>query len=170
MAKVITTTEISFHIERLIKNAEEFIFIVTPFIKIHKRLKSLLREKLKAKKIHLFVVCRELSIDAEELTWLKSLTNCHLFFHENLHAKSYFNEQAVVITSMNLYSFSMVNNIEFGVLIEKELDESNYEIILKECDLLIDNQRQICKELSQPTLRVNLAEALKKAGGNGPVA
>jgi hypothetical protein len=71
MGNVITTTEISFQIEKLIKNAEEFVFIVTPFLKMHKRLKSLLKEKLKLKKIHLFVVCREKTLDAEELSWLK---------------------------------------------------------------------------------------------------
>lgn len=37
---------------------------------------------------------------------------------------------------MNLYHYSMVNNIEFGVLFNKDEDEENYNLILNEFSFL----------------------------------
>ena len=43
-----------------------------------------------------------------------------------LHAKCYFNEQNLVISSMNLYDFSEVNNWEMSILIDKDNDSEIY--------------------------------------------
>ena len=40
----------------------------------------------------------------------------HLYFSKNLHAKCYLNEKKMIITSMNLYEFSQVNNREMAFL------------------------------------------------------
>ena len=50
---------------------------------------------------------------------LEQLDNLSLRFLNKLHAKCFFNEDNMVITSMNLYDFSE-QNIEMGVLINKQ--------------------------------------------------
>jgi hypothetical protein len=48
---------------------------------------------------------------------LAGLAGARLYFLPNLHAKCYFNESRMVITSMNMYAFSEKNNREMGVIL-----------------------------------------------------
>lgn len=47
-------------------------------------------------------------------------------FCKNLHAKCYLNEDVGIITSMNLYEFSQINNNEMGILFLKKDDLKLY--------------------------------------------
>lgn len=47
-------------------------------------------------------------------------------FCKNLHAKCYLNEETCIITSLNLYEFSQVNNNEMGVLLTRADDATVY--------------------------------------------
>ena len=152
MSKFITTTEISYIIEKMIKDADEFIFIITPYLKIHPRLKAVIEEKLSECKSYfqIIVVCKESELhykNPDELKWLKSLPKLKLFNSFNLHAKCYLNETHAIITSMNLYDFSQVNNIEFGMVVQK--DDTDYNKIVKEVSKIsakdIIKEIQLCK-------------------------
>ena len=61
------------------------------------------------------------------MKFLESLQFVILKFNEDLHAKCYVNNKQMIITSMNLYEFSMANNKEMGVLIN--LDEPNDKLL-----------------------------------------
>lgn len=143
MAKFITTTEISYQLETIIKQAKRFLIIVTPFIKVHHRLKKVIEEKLADSNLTLYVVCRENDIDEEHKRWLEGFKNIKCFFSPNLHAKCYLNEASAILTSMNLYQFSMVNNVEFGILIDRKSDDDIYYSLFKECNSLIPHKEQI---------------------------
>lgn len=69
-----------------------------------------------------------------------------LFFCENLHAKCYFNEEMMVITSLNLYEYSIKNNREMGVLIKKEKDPNLYRDAVKEVNSIIQDSIQDIKK------------------------
>lgn len=56
-------------------------------------------------------------LSADERRALSELPGLSLYYSDNLHAKCYFNEDEMVITSMNLYEFSEKNNREMGVLV-----------------------------------------------------
>ena len=56
----------------------------------------------------------------------KSLTYIRTSYCKNLHAKCYLNESLCIITSLNLYEFSQVNNNEMGVLIRRAEDTDLY--------------------------------------------
>ena len=45
-----------------------------------------------------------------------------LSFCTNLHAKCYLSETSALVTSMNLYEFSQVNNHEMGISLTKAED------------------------------------------------
>ncbi|MDE4944683.1 DNA repair protein, partial [Francisella tularensis subsp. holarctica] len=47
-------------------------------------------------------------------------------FCKNLHSKCYINETSCIITSLNLYEFSQINNIEMGVYISRDDDSEMY--------------------------------------------
>ena len=46
---------------------------------------------------------------------------------KNLHAKCYLNGNRALLTSMNLYEFSQVNNHEIGVLVVREEEPHLYD-------------------------------------------
>ncbi len=46
MAEFYTTTGISHHLEEIIKNAEERLWLISPYLKVNNRLKELLEEVL----------------------------------------------------------------------------------------------------------------------------
>jgi hypothetical protein len=58
-------------------------------------------------------------------------------FCKNLHAKCYLNEELCIITSLNLYEFSQVNNNEMGVLIRRADDPALYKEAYEEAQRII---------------------------------
>lgn len=65
------------------------------------------------------------------------MTSIRSSFCKDLHAKCYLNEREAIITSMNLYEFSQINNNEMGVYVEKETDPELYKDICDEAQRLI---------------------------------
>lgn len=61
-----------------------------------------------------------------EAEWLADLSFVRTSFCKNLHAKCYINERQCIITSLNLYEFSQVNNNEMGILLDKQDDPELY--------------------------------------------
>ena len=137
MAKFLTTIELSYQILQIIKTADREIILVTPYIKLSPNLKDNLAEaNRKGKEITL--IYGKSGLSKEEKTFLDSLDNLSIYFHENLHAKCYFNEFSMLITSMNLYEFSEKRNKEFGVFIEREFDEDGiYDDVIEEVLVII---------------------------------
>ena len=126
MAKFLTTTEISASLERIIKGADKKLWIISPYLQINDRIKDLLKDKGRSKKdasqIDIRVIYRENKLPPEEKRWLESISSIKTRSRSNLHAKCYFNDKEALLTSMNLYEYSQVNNDEMGILVSKEQD------------------------------------------------
>ena len=89
----------------------------------------------------LIVICRKKDLTDADFKWA-SKYGVKMFYHENLHAKCYFNEFNLILTSMNLYDFSAVNNIEYGMIVDKASDGNLYDEIRDESFKLIDKQER----------------------------
>ena len=74
---------------------------------------------------------------------MAELKNLELFYLENLHAKCYFNENRMVITSMNMYQFSEKNNREMGVLIDAKNDKELFDKAVNEALSIITHSEII---------------------------
>lgn len=123
----ITTPKINFYIESIIDKAEEFIYIVTPFIKINMRLNELLRMK-REQGIPVYLICRKDSMEQAEVNDLFS----QVYDRKTLHAKAILSEKSCIVTSMNLYEFSQVNNDEMGFYLERTIFSDAYNSVLAE--------------------------------------
>lgn len=126
MAEFLDTTAINYRLEQLIKNAKERLILISPFMKLNDRIKELLEDKNRLK-IDVRVIYGKNELQPEEINWLKELEYIRTSFCKNLHAKCYLNEDSCIITSLNLYEFSQINNNEMGVFISKEEDLKLYE-------------------------------------------
>lgn len=136
MAKFLTTSGVTYNLERLMKEANEKLYLVSPFLKVNDRLRQLLEDRDRFK-IDIRVVYGKAELQSEESTWLNSLDSLRLSYCKNLHAKCFLNESEALLTSMNLYEFSQINNEEMGILISRADDPSLYGEISDEIMRLI---------------------------------
>ena len=136
MAKFLKTTGVSYHLQQLIDNANESLILISPFLKVNDRLRQSLEDKDRMK-IDIRVVYGKNELAPKEIDWLRSLQFIRTSFLDNLHAKCYLNEKEAILTSMNLYEFSQVNNEEMGIYITKEDDPELYGDIRTEAQRLL---------------------------------
>jgi hypothetical protein len=127
MAKFIEGTSLNNEINRVFREAEEELVLISPYIKLHHRYKKELEGKIENPKLAITVVFGKnegdlsKSLNLNDLEFFIGFPNVKICYEPRLHAKYYSNEYSAVLTSMNLYDFSQDQNIEAGVLIESSL-------------------------------------------------
>lgn len=136
MAKFLNTSATNYFLEELIKTAKDRLILISPFLKLNDRIKELLEDKNRLK-IDVRIVYGKVELQPEEINWLKELDFVRTSFCKNLHAKCYVNESLCIITSLNLYEFSQVNNNEMGILVERESDYELYKDAYEEARRII---------------------------------
>lgn len=137
MAKFITTKQITSELEELIKKADERLYIVSPYLKLSKDFRDLLTYRNTNRKDTKIIFGKQ-ELNPEQMTFFQGLRFVYLFFSEDLHAKCYINDTKMIITSMNFYDFSMMNNKEMGILIDNtdSQDVSVYNDAWSEIDYI----------------------------------
>lgn len=147
MAKFLTTRGTTSEIENIINNAKNWLVLISPYVKIARTLFQSLKDANRRKvKIRLVYGKRELNPDVR--SQLEQLDNLSLYFLENLHAKCFFNEECMVITSLNLYDFSEQKNREMGVLISKKDDENVFKDAANEAKVIVTSSTK--EDLRRP--------------------
>jgi len=136
LAKFLNTSATNYFLEELIKSASDRLILISPFLKLNDRVKELLEDKNRLK-IDVRIVYGKNELQPEEINWLKELTFIRTSFCKNLHAKCYMNEETCIITSLNLYEFSQVNNNEMGVAINRTEDAELYRDAYDEAQRII---------------------------------
>lgn len=153
MAKFLNTSATNYYLEELIKNARERVILISPFLKLNDRIKELLEDKNRLK-IDIRIIYGKSELQPEETTWLRSQDYIRTSFCKNLHAKCYISENSCIISSLNLYEFSQINNNEMGIFINKEEDNQLYQDAFDEAQRLIriSDEIRISMEKIEPTI------------------
>ena len=157
MAKFLNSSGTTYHLEELIKSASDRLIIISPYLKLNERIKELLEDRNRLK-IDIRIVYGKNDLHPEEINWLKNLTFIRTSFCKNLHAKCYLNENECIITSLNLYEFSQVNNNEMGVLIYRNEDAKLYADTYEEAQRIIrisDEVRMSLEKVTEPNNSVD---------------
>jgi len=136
MAKFLNTSATNYYLEELIKSASDRLILISPFLRLNDRVKELLEDKNRLK-IDVRIVYGKSELHPMEISWLNELSFVRTSFCKNLHAKCYMNESSCIITSLNLYEFSQVNNNEMGVHISREDDSDMYRDAYDEAQRII---------------------------------
>lgn len=131
MAEFLTTSGTSYQIEKIIIDAKQKLVLVSPYLQLSKTFFERLKDA-SHKGVKIIIIYGKDELKPNERNSLAELKNVELYYFENLHAKCYFNEAKMVITSMNMYEFSEKNNREMGVGIDKLIDKDLYENALNE--------------------------------------
>jgi len=150
MIKFLTTSAVASEIEAVLLKAERKVVLVAPYLKFSDTFIQRLHDATH-KGVHIHIVYREDDLQASTRDVFHSLNNLHLYNCPNLHAKCYFNERSMVITSMNLYEFSEKNNREMGVLVSS--DESLYRDAAKETESIMAASAIVPMQKHRPSTR-----------------
>lgn len=126
MAEFLTTKGVAFHLENIISNAKKKLVLVSPYLQISQSFYERLRDASK-RGVSVKIIYGKDELEPKQKKQIAELDNVELFFHENLHAKCYFNENSMIITSMNMYAFSEATNREMGVLISRAKDNELFD-------------------------------------------
>lgn len=135
MANFLNTSALNFLLEELIRTAKEELVLVSPYLKLNERVRELLRDR--SGQVDIRIIYGKKDLQPEERQWLAEQKRIKIGFCRNLHAKCYLNENYCIVTSMNLYDFSQVNNNEMGIGLHKSQDRSLYTDAYKEVQRLI---------------------------------
>lgn len=165
MATFLNTSATNYYLEELIKTASERVVLISPYLKLNDRVKELLEDKDRLK-IDVRIVYGKSELQPAEINWLKELTFVRTSFCKNLHAKCYISEDSCIISSLNLYEFSQVNNNEMGVLINRQTDAEMYKDAYEEAQRIIriSEEVRISLETVNPETEKSPAPAVSDAG------
>lgn len=137
MAKFLNTKKAVSEIEDLIRDADQKLILISPYLKLSKNFKELLTYRNSKDKITTVIFGKQ-ELNPNEMKFLQGLRFVILKYNEDLHAKCYLSDDKMIITSLNLYDFSMINNKEMGVLINlnDESDKELYNDAYREVDFI----------------------------------
>lgn len=144
MVEFLTTSRISDQLEQIIRNAEECLVIVSPYLKVDPRIIEHLEDAAK-RGVAIQVIHGKRELRSDEKSRLEPLSSVssglELRFRENLHAKLYMNERKAILTSMNLHEFSLRFNDEMGILVSLETDPPLYRDIKRETERIYSHSK-----------------------------
>ena len=172
MAKFLNTSGITYHLEEIIKGSQGGrLLLISPYLKFNPRIKGLLEEQARWK-TDIRMVYGKTDLRAEETKWLDD-NDVRTSFQEHLHAKCYMSDSYALVTSMNLYEFSQVNNDEMGILVSAEDDPELYREIKDEADRILrrsENVRLNVTRIDDINEPVQTAVKTRPSGAGGKTA
>ena len=143
MAEFLNTSGITKELEEIIKGSQAGrLLLISPYLKFNSRIKDLLEDQAQRWKTNIYIVYGKTELRSEETKWLAD-NFVRTSFREHLHAKCYMNDSYALVTSMNLYEFSQVNNDEMGILVSAEDDPVLYQAIRDEADLILRRSENV---------------------------
>ena len=156
MVAFLTTSKAYATIEEIIDKATTKVVLISPYIRISDQLFDRLKH-IDRQGIRTIVVCRGKDLDTEEKGRLRQLKNLELRFDEDLHAKCFYNEKFMVITSLNLFDYSRQHNREMGILLSSDEDADTFKEALREANFIVDGAKK------DSPIRNIIREAVKEA-------
>ena len=126
MAEFLTTTGCTAALEQIIRTARTELYLISPYIRLDNNFyERLLDAHGRGVTINVVFGKEDMLRDSRE--FFQGLDRLNLYYHKDLHAKCYFNERILLLSSMNLYvSSQREKNREMGVRLTKAEDGELY--------------------------------------------
>jgi len=142
MAQFLTTRGTTSEIEKIINEAKNVLVLISPYIDIPD---SLLQNLNSADKrgVNINLIYGKNKSQDKFKAQLEQFRHLTLKYLDNLHAKCYYNENKMIITSLNLVDFSEQNNREMGILLEKSPDSTIWGKAIEEATVIIESSEMI---------------------------
>ena len=131
MSKFLTGKELSEKLTDIIWDAKKYVVIISPFIKLDDHVRSIFDKIKSGHEIFIVLIFgknegyKQKSFNKTDYEYFKEFRNIAILYNKDLHAKHYCNEGEGLVTSLNLYDYSMINNIEYGIHFTKNLNPTD---------------------------------------------
>jgi hypothetical protein len=125
MAKYLTNKETQAALERIIYEAQKKLVLISPYI----RLTNALYSRIKGagdRGVSIKIIHRVNEVKPEQLENLRIIKGAEIRCTADLHAKCYFNEKEMLVTSLNLLG-SSEENWEMGIQLHCETDKEMFD-------------------------------------------
>lgn len=136
MPGILDTHDLNSAIAHMAEDSQKFIFITSPYLMINDRLRKII-EIADDRGVKTFFIYGKKELDDDTEKWIKGLHNSSIGYIKNVHAKIFMMELAGIVMSMNIYTFSQINNEELGVIFDKR-DRRGYKDLAFHAARLID--------------------------------
>ena len=156
MPQFVTTSGTAHFIEEIIIKARTELVLITPYLKLSRILAERLVEAT-TRGVHITLVYGKSALRPREKSQLEALTNLELLFLENLHAKCYYNDAMLIVSSMNLYEFSERTNREMGIVLTRREDAECFADALAEAHSIIRAARGLAAPARPPATSAALS-------------
>ncbi|MBN2157723.1 MAG: phosphatidylserine/phosphatidylglycerophosphate/cardiolipin synthase family protein [Candidatus Lokiarchaeota archaeon] len=127
-------------IVKVIIDARKFIIIISPFLDFPEKIYSHLKYASKERGILVEIYYRKKKATIQEAKRVaEELKYVNLYCVANLHSKCYYNENKMVVSSLNLLKSSWKKNWEMGFLIEPETsikDKNLYDKVIENVETM----------------------------------
>lgn len=157
MATYLTNKETQAALENVIMNAEKTLILVSPYI----ALSSIILARIRAageKGVRIKMMYRNDKVKKEELERLKGIKNIELKYTNELHAKCYFNEKEMIITSLNLLETSE-KNWEMGIRICRNNDKEIFNKAMRDVQTIFMDSASLSKSKVKARAKDNKAKS-----------
>jgi len=124
-------------IENIIGKAEHQLILISPYIQIAKPLLERLTYVSEKHAVNITLVCRIDRLNRHEYNSLMRINRLDILNSPSLHAKCFYNERCMVITSLNLYRHSHMHNREMGILINRDEEPQVFSDAKSEAEFII---------------------------------
>ncbi|HEC37919.1 hypothetical protein LCGC14_0757100 [marine sediment metagenome] len=124
---------------QIIKDSKDFLYLVSPYTQFEREestelkiIKDAIISSLK-RNVDVNFITRDPEnekIDPKKKLRFIHEEGCKIYLIPKLHSKLYCNESYALITSMNLFLASILNNKEIGVLLSKDLESPEFNEII----------------------------------------
>ncbi|MDY5872201.1 MAG: phospholipase D-like domain-containing protein [Candidatus Methanomethylophilaceae archaeon] len=121
MAQALDTQALNLEILDMFTHAKSRLFIISPYLSIYPNLRKTIIDA-DNRGVNIVVIYRKVDKSSDVIEWLSTLKHIYLGHSENLHAKYYAEDHVAIITSLNLYQYSQVNNEELGMIFDDKKD------------------------------------------------
>jgi hypothetical protein len=124
MVEFLNATQTFGEIQSIINQAtnQSSIVMISPYIKVNDLILSRLIDAGGNRGVRITMICRGNDLKPEELTRLEQIPSLTICYDEHVHAKCFYNNERMVIGSLNLYDSSAGINHEMAVLLRNDLD------------------------------------------------
>jgi len=143
MAQFLNTAAAYTEIENIINRAEKKLVLISPLVRLPRVLSQRLLHAGQSRGVHVTIVCRKKDLPPDEYAAFRKISWLEVLDMPNLHARCFYNEKTMVITSLNLSGNVPVNNKEIGVLLTLERDPEVFRDAVNEAESMIQAAYQL---------------------------
>jgi len=154
MVQFLNATQTFGEIQSIINQAtnRSSIVMISPYIKVNDLILSRLIDAGSNRNVRITMICREDDLKPDERTRLEQIPNLILISDEHVHAKCFYNDECMVIGSLNLYDSTTGINHEMGVLLrnDRESDREAFQAAKNEAQFIMRNAKTHFQQKLEP--------------------